>query len=288
MVLFRLPSPGSIMGFHWSDRSEFILNQIQDLCSQTCYRIKYREAAGAVAANDLPDLAATVERTKTKLENSLVNHYTTLKRLAPQLSTVPGMILSPEDAHTDPILLPSRIDVAVRNRCGLGTAAAIEAKLRIAAGHEAVEATKKALGVRSWMTRHARSASNYTTTTRAQHSVRRSEMVVKSCAKQYNRHWNALDNLGVPAVERMGLQELTSDHLVVLGSWLENESYKPSNSTAPNPADRRPLPWIWRMHRVSNEEDATDEVAARVEAWNSEGEFVCDRSRTLEFTFVAQ
>jgi len=224
-----------------------------------------------VVANDLPDVKATLPQTKTKIEAALVVHYRCIRLLAPQIALSEAS-LTPREAHLDPILLPSGLDLDLWGRCGLREMAEVEKRLRIGQAHDAIEATRKSLGLRSWMTRHARDASNYTTITRAQQSVRRSEMTVKSCAKLYQRAWKALGDLKVPTERLLGLQELKEDHLKTLGSWLEDEGYRPGKSSSVGEQTRFTLPWIWRMNRVAVDETASDELALRVEAWNLEGE----------------
>lgn len=168
------------------------------------------------------------------------------------------------------ITLPSSFNDAQRQVLGLSRLAKIEIDLRIGHGHDALDKLRKALGVRSFLTRQTRSQqSGYSSYTRGQAEIRRAQSVVKQWGHTYRRNWDALVALDINPSDPMlkGLQELKSSDLKLLGAWLDDEQYR-------NPQSN--LPWIWRVSPLGIDglQQMDDEVAEMVADWNQEGEFI--------------
>lgn len=189
-----------------------------------------------------------VTRKNVKIKGLLKTYYELLPIVAPGLA---HLHLTPDDPLDDPIILPSSYTVEEREAFGLQHLATIEIKLRIAQCYEALEKLRKALGVRSFLTRHGVKTNGLDQQTRAKASVKRAEHVVKQWAFVYRRSWERLGKLGA-STESLGiLQPLEESDLVMLSSWLEDEVYKHKDSR---------LPWIWTTALRSVPEEVSEEV----------------------------
>lgn len=188
-------------------------------------------------------------------------------KLAPSLDNV---ALDPSTEHriwAARITLPSSFTPSQRHALGLEWLAEIEIKLRIGHGHDILDSLRKALGLRSFLTRHSRQQRvGYKGYTRSQNEIRRAQSIVKQWGHTYRRNWAALVALEVEGPILRGLQELKSDDLKLLGAWLEDEQYR--NPTAN-------LPWIWRVSALSavGKQQDDDEIATMVADWNEEGTY---------------
>lgn len=189
------------------------------------------------------------------MESGLNAHYSFLRSIG---SGIIGIDLTPKEAHKDPILVPSRLSRTKRTAYGLQKLAEQEKKLRIGQAFDALVQLRKALGVRSFLTRHVRKSNGYNVTTRAQETLKRAEVTVKQWAAAYRRCWDALVRLEAKESELGGLRELTQADLVLLSTWLEEEKYRERGST---------LPWIWTIAPMPQQHE---DVAASVRAWNDE------------------
>lgn len=207
-------------------------------------------------------MAEKLERLKSRLSTGLEKHYEDLSRLAPGIV---GYALRPtEPLASDPILLPSRFKPDEVRTFRAEALLEAERKLRIGHAHDVVNLIREALGIRSYMTRHALKSNGYRENSYAQHSIRRAEANVNTWREVYKQSWKALERLGMKGADLCGLQKLEQEHLVLLGDWLENERYR---SKASN--DR--LPWIWTIAAITTD-DLTDEAQAeQVRKWNIEG-----------------
>lgn len=187
-------------------------------------------------------------------------------KLAPLLDNIKWDAPAEGRVWAVPLTLPSAFTASQRMALDLNMLAAVETKLRIGNGHDILEKLRKALGLRSFLTRSARNQrAGYKGYTRSQAEIRRAQSIVKQWGHAYRRNWAALVALDVTGPILRGLQELKSDDLKLLGAWLEDEQYR--NPTAN-------LPWIWRVSPLVREEDNAmddDELAAMVADWNEEG-----------------
>lgn len=148
-------------------------------------------------------------------------------------------------------------------RRGLEPLAIAERHLRIGACFDFLSKLKQALGVRSFLTRHARTRSGYNGATINQDSIRRAEANVKRYGRSYRRSWQALNALQISQSSRSGLKELNEGDMTMLGEWLEGEQYR-SRGTQ--------LPWIWSIQPPGETPRSKDDVEAAVDKWNKEGE----------------
>lgn len=187
-------------------------------------------------------------------------------KLAPLLDNITWE--APAEGHVwaVPLTLPSAFNSSQRTALGLTMLATIETKLRIGNGHDILEKLRKALGLRSFLTRNARNQkAGYKGYTRSQAEIRRAQSIVKQWGHAYRRNWAALVALDISGPILRGLEELKSDDLKLLGVWLEDEQYR-------NPTGS--LPWIWRVSPLVREGDDAvddDELATMVADWNEEG-----------------
>lgn len=226
-------------------------------------RAKYIQLLAQQPSNELEHLKQAyllkLKSQKTKLEVGIKFHYQSLEKLAP---LIPASYLAPKAPHKDPITLPSNFDPDKWSKYGLVHLVTIEQKLRIGQAFDCLEKLKKALGVRSFLTRHARKSNGYTVATRAQETLRRAEVTVKQWAAAYRRVWGALMELETPASKLRGLRPLLDTDLVLLSSWLEEEKYRDRGTT---------LPWIWALLPLKDRDD----IERSVSEWSEEGE-PCD------------
>lgn len=159
------------------------------------------------------------------------------------------------------LTLPSALSSQQISQFGLRDLAEAERRLRIGACFDSIGKLKDALGVRSFLTRHARQQQGYNGATRSQESIRRAAANVKRDGRSYRTSWRALDGLEVSSADRQGLQELHESDMTILGQWLEGEQYRYRGTQ---------LPWIWTLLPIS-ERDEGDEIGADVDSWNWEG-----------------
>lgn len=212
---------------------------------------------------DDKSLAAVVSEKRAKLESQLKEHYRVLKIIAPGL--VGRVSLIPDAPHKDRILLPSFFTSTQRTTLGLTRLVTTEITLRVAQCYDTLEKLRKALGVRSFLSRHARHSNGYNNSTRAQASLRNSEHNVKQWAIIYRRSYKALLDLGASAAKRRTLRNLEESDLVLLSSWLENEEYKSKDKA---------LPWIWTVAQQSSVSGSGD-IVKKIQEWNEEGNTFC-------------
>lgn len=205
-----------------------------------------------------------IEKLHKKLSRGLDKHYEELSRTAPRIQ---GYQLHPQKPISDdPILLPWRFSEEERTAFGVEALLYAERELRVAQAHDALARIRKSLGIRSYMSRHALKSNGYKENKNAQLALRRAEANVKLWRQVYNYSWKALEKLGVTGNDLRGLQQLTKDHLVVLGDWLEAERYRSKDKN-----DR--LPWIWTIAMMENPDSTAEDQEAMVESWNREGEW---------------
>lgn len=156
------------------------------------------------------------------MESGLSTHYSFLRSIG---SGIVGIDLTPKEAHKDPIIVPSRLSPRQQQTYGLQRLAKQEKQLRIGQAFDALVQLRKALGVRSFLTRHARKSNSYNITTRAQETLKRAELTVKQWAAAYRHCWDALVRLEASDSELKGLRALNQEDLVLLSTWLEEEKY---------------------------------------------------------------
>ncbi|KAG8915030.1 hypothetical protein FRC00_008546 [Tulasnella sp. 408] len=208
----------------------------------------------------LPGLKSSLQekivKHKARLEAGLKSHYEFLRS---QGLSLPLSQLTPKEVHKDPILLPSQLSPAQQQQFGMVKLAQQEERLRIGLAFDALLKLRKALGVRSWLTRHARKTSGYSVNTRTQETFKRAEMSVQQWAKAYQRSWDALMKLGAQEPALHGLQPLQPGDLLLLSTWLEEERYRNQDST---------LPWIWAVAPLPQQDV---NVTAAIQDWGDEG-----------------
>jgi len=206
-----------------------------------------------------PSEIKRLQRSKQRLGDQLTKHHQTLVLLVPTLSNRECDI---GEVHTAEITLPSTFTSKQRELLQLQNLALVEVKLRLAQCHDALDKLRKALGVRSFLTRHARKQHGTARSTRAQDAVSRAGVIVKRWAKTYRSAFKALGRLNVTQVELLGLQELKENDLKILGDWLEGEQYRYRETK---------LPWIWSLGSKAIFEGENGVFGDAVEKWNEEG-----------------
>ncbi|KAG8939352.1 hypothetical protein FRC04_006632 [Tulasnella sp. 424] len=207
----------------------------------------------------LPGLKSSIQekirKHKGRLETGLDSHYEFLRSQGLPLS---ASQLHPKEPHQDPILVPSHLSSAQQQQFGLVKLASHEKRLRIGLAFDALLKLRKALGLRSFVSRHACKTNGYTINTRTQETLKRAEMAVKHWSAAYRRSWEALMRLGAEGHVLQGLRPLEQKDLVLLSTWLEEEKYKDRGSS---------LPWIWSVAPLPHQES---DVAAAIEDWSQE------------------
>lgn len=249
---------------YWHRVAGFILTRVRPRSKyqQSVKQLAEKAKTKAIANDSEGDfLTAKVARKKAKLEAKLATHYKDLAIAAPHLT---GFSMTPDAPHRDRILLPSVFTPTQRSTFQLEALAAAEEKLRIAQCWDTLEQLKISLGVRSFLTRHARSFNGTNATTRAQMSFKRAEQNVKQWATIYRRSFNALKKLGVSKTSLGNLRPLEEQDLQVLSTWLEEKKYASKEFE---------LPWIWRTSQTAQVKlpNADADIEKRVELWNEEG-----------------
>lgn len=186
-----------------------------------------------------------------------------IRAIHPTLEDIP--IPDDDDPAKSALPLPSTLGTPLTRQLGLQELAAAESRLRIGSCFDQIGKLKDALGVRSFLTRHARTQQGYNGATRNQDAIRRAEANVKRHGRNYRQSWQALDGLSIPLEERSGLQDLLASDMTILGQWLEGAQYRKGGSK---------LPWIWSIQPINpgprGANDGND-VEAAVESWNKEG-----------------
>lgn len=169
-----------------------------------------------------------------------------------------------DDPACATVTLPSSLAGLARTRLGLDSLACAEVEIRIGHAFDCLESLRRALGVRSFLTRHAKKARGYEKSTREQAAIKKSEGTVKTYTHAYRKTWSALSNLNVPAHRLGNLRALAEADLIMLSTWLEEEQYRSRNAV---------LPWIWEVASMpSGLDDGEREMAERVSEWQDEGE----------------
>lgn len=211
-----------------------------------------------------------------RLLNKVEQFEERIRAVYPTMEAIPAA--TGANAADTVLSLPSTLSAARLLELGLGELAAAEKTLRIGACFDAISRLKDALGVRSFLTRHTRTAQGYNGATRGQDTIRRAESNVKRHGRSYRRSWQALDGLCVPLRDRRNLRPLLESDMTILGKWLEGEQYRSRGMK---------LPWIWTIMSGEGTEgtptaeaaevaqetgDDASSVGADVESWNREGE----------------
>lgn len=207
-----------------------------------------------------------VQSRRETVERLLQEHYRGMRVIAPGLA---GYDLSPENADSDPICLPSTFSTEDRDTHALNGLAKLEIALRVGQCHDDLVSIRRALSVRSHLTRHSRQPLGYGTATRVQDTVRRAAQIVTSLAQVYRRHYEGLVKLGASEVMRCGLRPLEASDLIMLSDWIEERGFTSGQRVA--------LPWIWTLTEnqwAEGEEHEVGEVDRAMTAWNSEGKFL--------------
>lgn len=193
--------------------------------------------------------------------------------LAPSLHDVSSESVPEADMRlwAASLILPSSFTRAQRETLGLQELGSIESELRIGHGHDILEKVRKALSIRSFLSKRARMRTNYRTHTRSQEEIHRSQIIVRQWAEIYRKNFKALVKLEISGPILRGLQELKDGDLTMLSAWMDNEQYwDPSSS----------LPWIWKvsplMEDHSDNQPDTDKVTELVASWNYEGANLSD------------
>ncbi|KAG8929225.1 hypothetical protein FRC01_004669 [Tulasnella sp. 417] len=252
---------GSLPAVH-GDRKEIELAKITWLdaalkleTAQEKYIQLLSQQSGKALPGVKKSLDEKVKKHKTNLEAGLASHYEFLRSLG---GVVSGVQLTPLDAHRDPIVVPSHLTSTQREAFGLQALIAHEKSLRIGQAFDGLVRVRKALGVRSFLTRHVRKTNGCTVTTRGQEILCRAELTVKQWAAAYRRCWLGLVELEASPIELKGLRALQPNDLVLLSTWLEDEKYRDRGAA---------LPWIWSITPLPQH---GEDVAASVQEWTQE------------------
>lgn len=215
-------------------------------------------------------MKAQMTALRNKLEAGLGRHYEMIAEVAPQLAQSGHQIL-PDAPQLDEILLPSRLSPEEVDSLGLRPLLDIEVQLRVAHAYDAIAALKKALGMRSFWTRHVQAQYNsQAKRTKGQASLRACQARVKEASRAYSACYDWLHKCAPDVAENFGLQKLRNQDLMLLSEYLEQQHYRYNG---------RKLSWIWTLQprlSMTNEDEDEEETPtgldAIVEGWQNECE----------------
>lgn len=235
------------------------------------FRAKLRQRAHDVSKlgeQATPQLKSQMTALCDKLKAGLGRHYELLTEAAPQLSQS-NHRLSPDTPQTDEILLPSRLDPEEVEALGLSQFLKVEMELRVLHAYGVIDSLKRALGLRSWWTRHTKSQNNsQTKRTKGQASLRACQARVKEASRAYSTCYEWLNKCNPELATRFGLQKLCNTDLMLLSEYLEEQHYRYNG---------RKLPWIWTLQPLSStpgevSENPPSSLNTVVEGWQNECE----------------
>lgn len=241
-------------------------------------RIKYKHLVKEIGSDPERGPMAKVLAMKTKLQSALQDHYTAIGRLCPALAAL--VDLTPDEPHLDGVLLPSTLTEQQRVECALDRPARVEMEMRIGHAYDCLDAIRKALSLRSFLSRHTKRANGHVMTTKSMESIRRANHKVQTYAQAYRKTFTALKALGTRDPRMSCLRELEPPDLVMLATWLEEGKYSSRE-------EQSRLPWIWTMAPLYEEGEVgagpNEDIAGRVNQWNQEGWLhLCIIHRSLE------
>lgn len=200
------------------------------------------------------------ERASARLQAKLESFDERIREVYPAFEDIP--VRSADSPADVTLLLPSTFTEMELADYGVEELKHAEVELRLGSCFDCIKKLKEGLGVRSFLTRHARHQNGYELATRGQEAIRRAESNVRRWGRSYQKSWEALNALGVPVGGRAGLQELKKEDMTILGKWLEGEQYRSRGQQ---------LPWIWTLMPIQAQDASEEGVEGAVESWNREG-----------------
>ncbi|KAG9011401.1 hypothetical protein FRB90_007326, partial [Tulasnella sp. 427] len=209
----------------------------------------------------LPALQAKITSLRDDIISGLELHYASLLSIAPQLNSLG---LSPEEAETDEITLPSRFTPEDVDRFNLKDLLEIEMQIRIGHAYDAIGQLKQALGMRSFWSRHIKSQiGSQTKKTKGQASLQAVNARVKDAMRTYKVCWGWIVKVSPEQAASFGLRQLNDTDVRDLQ---EGHGQR-----------HRILSWIWTLKPSSTgpgdlTEDAVGETMLQrvIEDWRSE------------------
>lgn len=216
-------------------------------------------------------LKSAAESSQRRLRIAIEKHRKAVTAIAPQIPMEP--LAEEEPLHELTLILPSTLAVEEREEFGLQQLSNMEKKLRLGLLYDILDALKKALAVKSYLSRLSREPANKSLQTRAMSQVSKSATKVADLKRVYRRCFSALLSLGPSASELGNLQELKEEDLVMLSSWMEEKRYE-KESTLPGRGAKegeRALPWIWRITPIVLAPG--EEMSEALKRYNREGPY---------------
>lgn len=204
-----------------------------------------RESDLAKTKNPTPAMQAKITNLADKLRRELDRHYGHLAEAYPQLEGL-GLVAKPP--QHDPIWLPSRLPLAEVKELKITDFWEVESQLRIGQAHDAISDLRRALGLRSWWSHHAKAQNDgQATITKGQLSLLACQARVREASRIYSICYHWLHKMDRNLTERFGFPQLRGQDLILLNDWLEGGCYKTNEGR---------LPWIWTLRapidRVDN------------------------------------
>ncbi|KAG8943144.1 hypothetical protein FRC00_011330 [Tulasnella sp. 408] len=179
---------------------------------------------------------AKITSLEDKLRQELDRHYGRLFETYPQLENLGLVAKSPQD---DPIWLPSRLPLKEVEELNVTDLWEAESQLRIGQAYDAIRDLRKALGLRSWWSRHVKAQNDsQMTKTKGQSSLLACRAKVREASRIYSICYHWLHKMAPGLAKRFGFQELKAQDLVLLNDWLEGGRYRTNEGR---------LPWIWTL-----------------------------------------
>ena len=127
-------------------------------------RIKYLEMVQEGQETKAQDLLLKLGSAKRRLAKRVEGHHQKFVQLIPLLAAVD---LTSRKGVDDHILLPSSFTSAERKVLGMDQLVEIEGSLRVGQGHDVLEKIRRALSLRSFLSRHSKAANVSGSTTRS-------------------------------------------------------------------------------------------------------------------------
>ena len=124
-----------------------------------------------------------------------------------------------------------------------------EIQFRLGRAFDLLETLRRALGVKSYLTRHGRTIhGSYRAATHVYEATERAKLTAVKWAKLYQKNWEALSAAVVlKPTDLKGLQAIQDGDLNMREAWREHERHEQGSQ----------LPWIWRTATGTVDDDAT-------------------------------
>ncbi|KIO20783.1 hypothetical protein M407DRAFT_29579 [Tulasnella calospora MUT 4182] len=216
------------------DHIDFICKALQ--LESTQAKLLQRQHDLTRIRDPIPALKARIADLKQELEAGLEAHYELLCSVAPQLG---ALGLTPGDAESDDIWLPSRFSSDEISQYALQDLLKVETQIRTGHAYNSIHELRQGLSLRSFWTRHiTKQLKTQTKKTKGQASLQTANAQVRDAMRTYNVCWHWLMRVAPDRTAAFGLRKLNETDILALSDWQEGQEHKRSNKR---------LPWFWTL-----------------------------------------